>query len=136
MSRPLGVTIIAILSLLSGLWSVIKGLAILGIGGIVAGGLTVGAHPVAGAMVGITAVAVGVIALAAGGFALLFAWGAFGLKPWAWTLGIITHGLILVSALFASMGPGRGGRWLSVLISGAVLYYLTRPEIKAAFGKS
>lgn len=136
MSRPLGVTVMAILSLVSGLWGVLKGLAFLGIGGIVAGGLTAGAHPIAGAMVGIAAVIFGVIALATGGLALIFAWGAFGLRPWAWTMGVFTHGLILLFSLFAAMGPGRlAGRWGTLLLSAAVLYYLTRPEIKAAFGK-
>lgn len=137
MQRPGGVTLIAVLSLLSGLISVLKGLAWLGIGGLVAGGLTVSAHPVAGFMVGIVAVVFGVLALATGGFALVFSFGAFGLRPWAWTMGVLTHGLIVIWSLLAALGPGRlSERWLGLLVSSAILYYLTRPDIKAAFGRS
>lgn len=137
MSRPLGVTIMAILSLISGLLGVLKGLAFLGLGGLAAAGLTVAAHPIAGVMTGLVALIFGIIALATGTFALIFAWGAFGLRPWAWTMGVFTHGVILLWSVFAALGPGRfAGRWGTLLISGAVLYYLTRPEIKAAFGKN
>jgi hypothetical protein len=136
MQRPGGVTLIAILSLLSGLWGVIKGLAWLGIGGVIAGGLTVSAHPIAGAMVGFVAVVFGVLALATGVFALVFGFGAFGLRPWAWTMGVLTHAVIVIWSLLAALGPARlSERWLGLLVSGAILYYLTRPDIKAAFGR-
>jgi hypothetical protein len=137
MHRPLGVTVLAILSLCSGLWGVLKGLAWLGIGGVVAGGLTVGAHPVAGALVGLVAVAFGAIALATGIFALVFAFGAFGLRPWAWTIGVLTHGVIVVWSVLAVLGPARlADRWVTLAVSGLIVYYLTTPAIKQAFGRA
>jgi hypothetical protein len=136
MSRPIGVTLIGILSLLSGLWGVFKGLLWLGIGGVVSFGLSAAAHPVAGALVGILAVIFGVIALVTGVFALIFAFGAFGLKPWAWSWGVWTHAAIVIWNLLAALGPARlAERWVTLAVSGLILFYLTTPAIKRAFGK-
>jgi hypothetical protein len=137
MPRPLGVTILAVLSLVSGAWGVLKGLAWLGIGGAVAGGLTAGAHPVAGALVGFMALLFGSLALATGIFALVVGFGALGLKPWAWSLGVITHGLIVAWSVLVILGPGRlAERWVTLAVSGIILFYLTRPDIRRAFGRS
>jgi len=137
MQRPLGVTVLAILSLCSGAWGVIKGLAWLGIGGAVAGGLAAGAHPVAGALVGLVAVIFGVLALATGVFSLVFAFGAFGLKPWAWTIGVLTHGVIVAWSVLAVLGPARlADRWVTLAVSGIIVYYLMTPAIKQAFGRT
>lgn len=136
MERPLGVTILGVLSLVSGLWRLLKALAWFGIGGGVAL-ITAIAHPVAGAVVGGMAIIFGTLALVTGIFSLVFAWGAFTLKPWAWTLGAVTHGCILAWSLLAVLGPGMfSERWVDIAVSGTVLYYLTRPEIKRAFGKA
>jgi hypothetical protein len=133
--RPLGVTVLGILSLVSGLFSVLKGLAWLGFGGILAGAAFF-ANPVAGAMVGGVAIFFGAIALLTGAFALFTAWGAFNLKGWAWSLGVVTHGGILLWSFLAAIGPStlreRSG---AIIVSGLILFYLTRPAVKAAFGK-
>ncbi len=134
--RPLGVTVLAVLSLVAGIFGVLKGLLWLGVGGVAAGATAL-AHPVAGMMVGGFALLFGGIALLSGAFALLTAWGAFNLKGWAWSLGIATHGGILIWSLLAALGPStlreRAG---AILVSGAILFYLTRPAVKAAFGKA
>jgi hypothetical protein len=134
--RPLGVTILAFLSLVSGAFSVLKGLVWLGLGGLFAGATAL-ANPVAGAMVGGVALLFGGIALLTGAFALFTAWGAFHLKGWAWSLGVATHGGILIWSLLAAIGPStireRAG---ALLVSGVILFYLTRPAVKVAFGKT
>ena len=136
MSRPLGVIILSVLSLCSGLLSLLKGLAWLGIGGAAAV-LALLAHPVAGAILGGLAVIFGVLSLATGAFSLVFAWGAWNLRGWAWSLGVATHASILIWSLLVVLGPGLlRERWVTLLISGVVLYYLTTPAIKRAFGKA
>ncbi len=136
MERPLGVTVLAVLALVSGAWRVLKALAWFGIGGAAAV-VTGMANPVAGALVGGVAVLFGSLALLTGVFSLVFAYGALTLKPWAWTLGFWTHALILAWSLLAVLGPGMfSERWLDIVVSGVILYYLTRPEIKRAFGKA
>lgn len=133
--RPFGVTILGILSLVSGAFSVLKGLIWLGVGGIFAGATAL-ANPVAGAMVGGIALVFGGIALLTGTFALFTAWGAFRLKGWAWSLGVATHGGILIWSLLAALGPSTlRERMGAVIVSGVILYYLTQPAVKVAFGK-
>jgi len=127
MQRPLGVSILGFLSLVSGALSIFKGLIWLGLGGVIAGA-TAFASPVAGAVIGGLAVIFGGLAILTGVFSLIFAWGAFSLKPWAWSL---------VWSLLVVIGPGLlRGQLATILISAAVLFYLTRPEIKQAFGKA
>jgi hypothetical protein len=135
MQRPLGVTIIAILSLVSGLIGLLKGLAWLGIGGAAAA-LTAVAMPVAGAIIGLFAITFGIIGLVTAVFSIGFSWGAWNLKPWAWSLGVTTHAAIFIWSLLAVLGPALlSERRVPLIISGVVLFYLTRPEIKRAFGK-
>lgn len=135
MERPIGVTVLGVLALVSGLWRVLKALVWFGVGGAIAG-ITFLAHPVAGAVVGGMALLFGGLALLMGICSLIFAYGTFTLKPWARTLGVWTHGGILVWSILAVLGPGMfSERWVDIAVSGVILYYLTRPEIKQAFGK-
>jgi hypothetical protein len=133
--RPLGVTILGFLSLVSGAFSIIKGLAWLGIGGLAAGATAI-ANPVVGAMIGIVALAFGGLALLSGIFALLVAWGFFTTRKWAWGFGMATHGFILAWSLLAVLGPSTLRERLgAIIVSGCIVYYLTRTDIKQAFGK-
>lgn len=136
MDRPLGVSVLAFLSLLAGALGIFKGLIWLGFGGALAGVTALG-HPVAGAIIGGVALFFGGLAILTAIFSLLFAWGAFGLKPWAWSFGVATHGFNLFWSLLVVLGPGvLRERFATILISAIVLLYLTKPEIKRAFGKT
>ncbi|HKV74297.1 MAG TPA: hypothetical protein VJN95_07250 [Gemmatimonadales bacterium] len=135
MNRPLGVTVIALLSILSGLAHLLKGLVVLGLGGGAA--VLVGAgHPVAGGVIGAVAMVWGIIALIVAFFALLFGWGAWTLKPWAWSWGVFTEVMTLGWSLLAVLGFGTlRTQGLSILIAVAILLYLYSPEVKRAFGR-
>jgi hypothetical protein len=91
-------------------------------------------YPVAGAVVGVLAVTYGIVALILACFSLGFGFGAWNLKSWAWSLGVGTQAATLIWALLVALGPGtmRGQLW-TILLAGAILLYLTRPEIKSAF---
>jgi uncharacterized membrane protein (DUF2068 family) len=135
MERPFGVTLLGLLSLISGALGVLKGLIWLGVGGLAAAGAAL-AFPVAGMFIGTLALVIGGLALLTGLFSLIFAWGAFALKPWAWSLGVTTHGFNLLWSLLVVLGPGLlRERFVTILISAIVVLYLTKPEIKRAFGK-
>ena len=135
MQRPLGVTILAILAVLSGLWGAVKGLVILGIGGAAAAWISA-AHPFAGAAVGIVAMVFGVTGLVVSAFSLGFGFGAWYLKPWAWSLGVATELGALVWSLLVALGPGTlRGQFAAIAVAGVILYYLTTPEVKRAFGR-
>jgi len=136
MSRPIGVTILAILSLVSGILGLFKALLWLGLGGLLAGA-TAMAHPVAGAFIGGLVVLFAGLSAGTGIFSLIFAWGVSMLRPWAWSLGIWTHGFVLVWSLLAVLGPGLlVERWPEIVVSGVVLLYLASAPVRAAFGRT
>jgi hypothetical protein len=126
-ARPTGVTILAILAAIGGVLGLLAGIFALGIGGAVAAS--------GGALGGLVSV-LGIVAIVQGVLALAFAYGAWMLKPWAWTLGIVAFGISLVLAVIGIINGDFTGQILSVVIAVAVLYYLFTPQVKAAFGRA
>lgn len=120
--RPTGVTVLAVLAAIGGVLGLLGSLAIIGILSA-AGGIFM---------------VLGLVTLVLSILYLVFAYGAWTLKPWAWTLGVA---ITAVSILFTILGLTQGtqeitGALISVVISGVILWYLFRPEIKAAFGRA
>ncbi len=126
--RPTGITILAILAAIGGVLSILGGLALLVSGGFI--GVATGS----GALGGLAAL-IGAITLISGVLSLLFAWGAWGLQPWAWTLGVVLMAVNIVLGLYQLIS-GNTGSLLSIAIAAAITYYLFRPEIRAAFGRA
>jgi hypothetical protein len=128
-TRPQGVTILAILAAIGGVLGIIAGAALLGFGGLAAGS---GGGFLAGfiAIFGLVAIAQSVLLLA-------FAYGAWTLQPWGWTLGVVAEviGLVL-SGLSILNGDSITSQIVSILIAVAILYYLFTPAVKAAFGRA
>ena len=133
-TRPTGVTILAVLSAIGGVFGLLAGVALLGLGGIAAGATGNAAFFGLGAFAGIITVAIAIAQLA-------FAYGAWTLQPWAWSLGVV---LSLVSIVWSVVGAISGGDIVSgliaqaipIAISAIILYYLNTPGVKAAFGRS
>lgn len=120
--RPLGVTILAILAAIGGVLGLLGSLALLGFFSA-AGGLVL---------------ILGLVTLVLSVLYLVFAYGAWTLQPWAWTLGV---GLTVASIIFTVIGLTQGTQELvsaliSLVISGVILYYLYQPDVKAAFGRA
>jgi uncharacterized membrane protein HdeD (DUF308 family) len=107
--RPLGVTIIAILTIIGGLIFLASGLVLLIIG-------------------------IGIILLALGIAYLVMAYGLWKGRGWAWTITLILSAIGIVVALI-SIAAGNIGAIFSIVIHGVVIYYLYRPNVKAFFGK-
>jgi hypothetical protein len=128
--RPTGVTILAVLAAIGGVLGLLGGLLALGLTGAVAAGT--GNGGLAG-LVGI----VGILALLQGVLALAFAYGAWTLKPWAWTLGIVAFGISLaLSILNIVSGGDISSQAVSIVIGIVILYYLFTPAVKQAFGRA
>ena len=124
-TRPLGVTIIAILIVISGILILLVG------GGLVA----------IGPIIGLVFVVFGAISLAVGIAYLVMAYGLLKGKGWAWTIstivliiGIILE-LISIPRTIAS-GSSLSGDVISIAISAFILYYLYRPHVKSYFGRT
>jgi hypothetical protein len=129
-ARPTGITILAILSAIGGVLTILAGIAAIGLGGL--GAAATGEASFFG-----LGVVFGIIALALGIASLAFAFGAWTLQPWAWSLGVILQGANIIFAVVAVIGGSDiTSQIIGVAIAGIILYYLMQPNIKAAFGKA
>ena len=129
-ARPTGVTILAVLAAIGGVLGLLGGVALLGLGGIAAGATGNAAFFGMGAFAGIISVAIAIASLA-------FAYGAWMLQPWAWSLGVVLQLVSLVWAvLLVVSGESIFSQGISIVIAGIILYYLNQPHVKAAFGRA
>jgi len=134
-SRPTGVTILAILAIVFGVLGAIGSIfAFLGLGVIAAAGAQANLPPV-----GILTIFV-ILGLVLSILNIVFGIGALGLKPWAWKLGIGIQAFgiannIIQQVLFSQMA-NIASTIVALVISGLILYYLFRPNVKRAFGQA
>lgn len=128
-SRPTGVTILAILSILSGL-------ALL-----FAGGVALAASATFASQLGIAsgiAAAIGAVLLVLGIIYLAVAGGFLSGKGWSWTLALVAYivGIILTLVQIAlAPSANLAGNIVGLIFAIVIIYYLTRPNVKAFFGK-
>src|SRR3990172_6814336 len=71
----------------------------------------------------------GLFFLALGIVTLYVAWGAWNLQSWAWMWLAVVIAIGLVLAVL-------NRQWFSAIVDAIVVYYLFRPEVKAAVGRS
>ncbi len=126
--RPLGITVIAIVLAVSGVFQVLVGTEALGVTDFGLAAAT-GAAGVSG-----WASVIG------GVLSILVAGGMFTLARWAWTLTVVVLFIRIVVDVIAIVthGPGStlgASAMTNVVISAAVLWYLQRPGVKPAFGR-
>jgi hypothetical protein len=129
--RPMGIRVLAILAMLGGALGIASALGMLGLGGVVAAS---GAGAIGGIGVGL-----GGVFLIGAVLNLVFGFGAWNLKGWAWWLGVIGTTLHIVSAI-GSFTLG-GGHLLNLASAGTlvnilILVYLLTPGVQRAFGRS
>lgn len=128
--RPTGVTILAVLAVIGGLLGLCGSLALFGFGGLGALSGEVKA--------GVTTFLFGGLGLVSSLLYLAFGFGAWMLKPWAWLLGMIGAGLSIASNVLSLVTGNTTviSVLIGVAISGIIIWYLLRPDIKAAFGRA
>lgn len=136
-ARPTGVTILAILALIGGIFSFIAGLGLIA-GGALLGGMVGGTE---GAALGGLAFVFGLVTLAQAIAYIGFAYGGWTLKPWGWALGIILALFSIVWTVITAVVSGDiAGSLVSSIIplavAGVILYYLNTPAVKSAFGRA
>ena len=140
--RPTGVTIMAAVAAIVGLTDILAGLGDIGI----AGGF-LSDHGFGDTLDGIMTV-VGVALVAVGVLGLATAFGLLRERNWAWLIarlwasvciiaGVVGVGVPLLSDTLTSqiLGTVIGSTGTAVVAAG-VLWYLYRPHVKAAFGRS
>lgn len=138
-NRPMGVTILAILALIGGVFGVIGGLALIA-GGALIGGAIGGSEGVA---FGGFAFVLGLITLGGALLYLAFAYGSWTAKAWGWALGIIgaLWGLATQAITVLLSGDIVGSLFsvstvIGVAVPAIVIYYLNTPAVKAYFGRA
>jgi hypothetical protein len=119
--RPLGVTIIAILTIIGGIGFLASGIA------------AVVAAPFLSDMEGLSA-GIGAALIALGIAYFVMAYGLWKGKGWAWTITVILS-FIGIALGVASIAIGNIGAIFHIIINAIVVYYLYRPHVKAFFGK-
>jgi hypothetical protein len=135
MSRPTGVTIIAILNIIGGIIMLFGGIALVAAGSILPSlQMTDELSGVPDWLIGTGAIAMGIIVIILGIVSFIVAYGLLKGAGWAWSLTVV---LSIVSIVLnaISIATGNFGGIISIIISAIILYYLYRPHVKSFFGK-
>lgn len=158
-SRPLGVTIIAILNIIGGVIMLVFGIGLITLGAIlptlppsafnqtdIQSNLTAAQIPIpppasdspmalqtflAGLIIpfGIVLVAIAIVSF-------IVAYGLLKGKGWAWTVTLILSIISIVWNAITIVTAANFGGIISIIISAVIIYYLYRPHVKAYFGKA
>jgi hypothetical protein len=128
-SRPLGISILAVVNAIEGVVQIWTGTMFLGFG--IAALFTIEKNAVGGygAAYGLGLIVVGIVLLIVAG-------GYLTLAPWAWLYGVIVNGISLVASILSLAFTGQGTVVAGIVIPAIILVYLMRPNVKAAFGRS
>lgn len=129
MNRPMGVTIVAVLTMLLGVAGVIRAGMIAGVAGSVEA-----LYPVFGVSAADGLSTIGIVALIVAVVTILVGIGLWMLQQWAWMVAIVVIVLELLLAGWSLLTVGMGSvHWLGVILAAVVLFYLLRDEVKSAF---
>ena len=155
-SRPLGVTIIAILNIIGGVIMLIFGIGLITLGALlptlppsvfnqsqIEGNFTAGQVPIpAGAppmalqsLFGGVGIAFGAVLVALAIVSFIVAYGLLKGRGWAWTVTLILSIISIVWNAITIATAANFGGIISIIISAVIIYYLYRPHVKAFFGK-
>jgi hypothetical protein len=142
MQRPTGVTILAILALIGGVFGIIAGLGAIA-GGALFGGMAASAGADASTAAGIGGFffIIGILTLLGAVLELAFFFGAWTAKAWGWILGTIAALWsiavgVIGAVLSGDIVSGLMGQIITFVIAGVILYYLNTPAVKQYFGRA
>jgi hypothetical protein len=134
--RPTGVTILAILEIISGTTMLVLGAVVLALAPFLRIALPpMPRYELLNAIVGFLGAVIAVFGL----LSFFIAWGLWTAKTWARILTLIIAVVGLISSLVHLLwggpsGVGLGG-FLTLILQLVIIYYLYRPDVKAYFGK-
>jgi hypothetical protein len=142
MGRPVGVTILAILNFIGAAFCLLGGIGMILGGGFIATMLSQqgqGSAGAAGILAGLGAAA-GVCIIIVGGISALLGFGLWKLKGWARIISIVLFGISCALNLFGVLGALLHFNLFALIwsvfwvaVDAFVIWYLLKPEVKAAF---
>ena len=109
--RPTGVTVLALLAILAGIFSLVFGVLVLA-----------------------TSLVASALLLANGIFDFVLAIGYLGGNGWAWILGIV-FGAINIVGSFIEIALRVSNNFIGIIFSIITIYYLSRVHVRVFFGK-
>jgi hypothetical protein len=126
-TRPIGITILAVVALLGGLLNILVGTDLLGLSGATTASDR-----------GDLAVPVGILMLLSAALFLVDAYGLWALKAWGWTLAVVLMVLAFLLNLLQYLNDNTllVPMLVSAVIPAAILWYLFQPNVKAAFDRT
>ncbi|MFM8321757.1 MAG: hypothetical protein ACKOC5_12660 [Chloroflexota bacterium] len=126
--RPMGVTILALLQLIAGLFGLCLPTILL-----TGGALAAFLGPV-GAVAGGVAILIGLLMSIGAVLHLVVAFGALNLRPWAWWLGMVATGFDVLGVIVNLWnGIGAAAAVVPAAFSILVFIYLLTPGVRNAF---
>ena len=128
--RPLGVTIIAVLTIIAGIAFLASGITAV----TVAPFLSDTGPNNNNMLAGLSAVT-GAALLTLGLAYFVMAFGLLKGKGWAWTITVVLSCIGIALGL-VSIVSGHIGAIFNIVINGVILYYIYRPYVKSFFGKT
>ena len=111
--RPTGISILAALQVIGGVFAVLGGLLVLAAGAYFGEGFWA---------------VISIVVFLLGFFSIVVGWGLWNLRKWAYQVAMILAVIGIITALLSLPGS-----ILTLVIDGIIIYYLTRPEIKEVF---
>jgi uncharacterized membrane protein HdeD (DUF308 family) len=146
--RPLGITIIAILTIIDGIAFLASGIAAVTVAPFLfgvdinnnnvppaTGTSTLGSVTIPDTLLVGMSIVTGAAILILGIAYFVMAYGLLKAKGWAWTITVVLS-CIGIALGFVSIVTGHIGSIFSVVINGLILYYIYRPNVKSFFGKT
>jgi lysylphosphatidylglycerol synthetase-like protein (DUF2156 family) len=132
--RPTGVSIIAILDLISGTLFFLLGVFVVAVSGTsTTFNQVYGSYPGYASISGYGVVLGGFLAVG-GLLAIFVGYGIWTGKDWAWTLAVVLYALGLVFSLFA-VAIGTYSGLVGLIVEALFLWYLWRPNVRSYFGR-
>lgn len=134
--RPKGVTIIAILLGIEGILEIIFGILILATSFFISHKITVNGHTVVATAVNLFGGLIGAIPLILGILTLIFTWGLWMLKRWAfWTTIVIAAlNIVIVLPELFQAHPNIFSFIIRIILPVIILlYFLLYPQVRHAF---
>jgi hypothetical protein len=142
MQRPTGVTVIAIFQIAVGIFAILAGVMVFGLGSAVAMHRAAFGGPVGGVM-GVIGAFLGIIALVIGLLYIVLGVGLLKLQNWArlmtlvfTALALLLHAMRLLGYMLHFMMIHAFFNVIVVAICVLIIWYLLQPEVKRAFGES
>lgn len=136
---PIGVKIIAALTAIQGIISVIVGFFVLVSAFVVRRSIIIHGHRSVASFVGLFGTFLGGGILLEGALALVFAWGLWTLQRWAFWATVILAALMLIFSIFglARHTYSVVGLIIDMIIPAVILiYFLIDPAVRQAFNVS